>query len=79
MAEMDTPLGKLRVAAKLSRLEAARRLGVDQSALFRWETGKRDPGARQVRALARLYGVSADAVLDAVEAGQDGEEPPTDD
>lgn len=70
MLDVDTPLGRLRVAAGLSRLEAARRLGVDQSALFRWEKGDRDPGARQVRALARLYDVPADKVLDAIEAGQ---------
>lgn len=76
MIDVDTPLGRLRVAAGLSRLEAARRLGVDQSALFRWEKGDRDPGARQVRALARLYDVPAEKVLDAIEAGQ-VDEPPT--
>ena len=67
-------MSQLRIAAGLSRAEASRQLGVDQSALWRWESGKREPPALQVRALARLYGVSVDAVLDALEQVQQIEE-----
>jgi transcriptional regulator with XRE-family HTH domain len=64
---METILSRLRIDAGLTRAEASRQLGVDQSALWRWESGKREPPASQVRALATLYRVSADVILDALE------------
>jgi len=49
----------------------ATELGVSLATVYNWESGKFDPRASQLRALARLFGVSMDAIdFDAKEAGK---------
>lgn len=51
----------------MTRAGVARRLGLDESTVYLWEVGRRRPNGRNTVRLAELYGVSADAVLDAIE------------
>jgi transcriptional regulator with XRE-family HTH domain len=56
---------RLRAARKLSGLtlsEVAGRVGVSESTVSRWETGRREPDYSQLRALADLYNLTV-AVL----------------
>lgn len=52
----------------LTQKEVAEKLGVDQSAVSFWETGKTHPRASLLMRLARLYGCTVDDLL----ADQDG-------
>ena len=45
----------------------ARELGVSRQAVSKWEKGLSDPSTSNLLALARLYGVSAEELLAAVE------------
>lgn len=67
---MTTPdLLTARTAAGLDRTEAARRLGVDQSTLWRWEVGKSRPSRHVLAALLAIY---RDAVFARIGAALDG-------
>ena len=48
-------------------------LGVSRQAVSKWENGTSDPSTSNLIAIARLYGVSAEELLRAVSAGQEGE------
>ena len=52
-----------RLKARLSQQVAATKLGVGIVTISRWETGKTSPNATQIRAMAELYGVTADELL----------------
>ena len=52
-----------RKSTGLSQAEAARELGVDQSAVCLWETGKTLPRTALLPKLATLYGCSVDELL----------------
>ena len=66
---MEIPsLRQLREAAGVGFNRAWRELGIDSGHLLRWERGTYVPSARYIRPLARLYGVTTDAILDAIEA-----------
>ena len=52
-----------RKSTGLSQPEAARELGVDQSAVCLWETGKTLPRTALLPKLATLYGCSVDELL----------------
>lgn len=56
-------LAELRRAKGLSQEELAGSLGVSRQAVSKWERGESSPDTDNLIALARLYGVSLDALL----------------
>ena len=62
--ELGRRLARLREGAGLTQRELARRLGVDQSALSRIESGRRRLTAAQAGQAARILGVDAGALLE---------------
>ena len=52
-----------RKQAKMSQMEVARALGVDQSSVCLWETGKTMPRANLLLRLAELYHCTVDELL----------------
>lgn len=57
---------RLRIARKnagLKQDDIARYLGIGNSTISEWETGKRSPGIDQVEELAKLFGISAGYLL----------------
>lgn len=52
-----------REAKGLTQTQVGSRFGVDKGTVSAWETGRGVPDAIRLRELARLYGVSADAIL----------------
>lgn len=52
-----------RLAKDLGQKEVADRFGVTVATVSAWETGIGDPGVYRLRDLAKLYDVSADAIL----------------
>jgi transcriptional regulator with XRE-family HTH domain len=62
----DTLGARLRAArqdAGLTMASASRVLGVHLQTLWRWEVGRQEPPAGIVVRLAKLYGVTTDALL----------------
>ncbi len=53
---------KLREEARLTQLELANAVGVTPVTVYNWERGKYEPKASQLRALARVFGVSMDDI-----------------
>ena len=53
---------ELRQARGWTQLELANRLGITPSSVYNWESGKFEPKASQLRALARAFGVSMDDI-----------------
>jgi transcriptional regulator with XRE-family HTH domain len=54
-------LRELREAAGLSREELAKKAGVSEPGLIKWEQGEREPGWSNVLALAQALGVTCEA------------------
>ena len=54
---MGDKIRALREARGMSQLELAEALGLRQSAIALWETGKNEPTAFNIRRLADLFGV----------------------
>ncbi len=52
-----------RKRAGLSQAAAAEKIGVDQSAVCLWETGKTNPRVSLLVRLAELYGCTVDELL----------------
>lgn len=52
----------LRTGTKLKQIEAAKLLGVSHSTYFRWETGRQLPMPYMMANVARVTGLSADAM-----------------
>lgn len=52
-----------REAKGMTQTQVGSRFGVDKGTVSAWETGRGVPDAIRLRELARLYGVSADAIL----------------
>jgi len=48
---------------RLTQEQVGSRFGVGKGTVSAWETGRGDPGVFRLRELAKLYGVSADALL----------------
>lgn len=53
----------LRQRAGLSRAKAARRIGLNPSTLYLWETGRRQPTAVNLLRLAALYDVDPREII----------------
>jgi transcriptional regulator with XRE-family HTH domain len=56
-------LGAARELKGLTQEAVGARFGVGKGTVSAWETGRGDPGVFRLRELAKLYGVSADALL----------------
>lgn len=56
-------LEALRTRDGVSREEVARKLEVSAMTIRNWENGNTEPSASQIKALADLFGVSADYLL----------------
>ena len=65
--EMCTSLGEVlreeRTRCKMTQEFVAESLGVSRQAVSKWENGTSDPSTSNLLALAKLYGVSAEALL----------------
>lgn len=53
-------LAAARVNAELTQAEVAKKLGIANNTLIRWEKGEDYPKITQMRQLCDLYGVKAD-------------------
>lgn len=53
---------ELRERAGMTQLQLAAALGVTPGAVYNWERGRNEPKASQLRAMARLFGVSMDDI-----------------
>lgn len=56
-----------RVDCHMTQEFVAESLGVSRQAVSKWENGESDPSTTNLMALAKLYGVSAEALLNEVE------------
>ena len=55
---------KLRTSADLSQSELAKKLGVSNKAISKWENGKAKPQVDMLKKLAIVFGVSVESLLD---------------
>ncbi len=53
---------QLREAQGWTQLELAYRLEVTPGTVYAWESGRSEPKVSQLRAMARLFGVSSDTI-----------------
>lgn len=56
-------IGELRREQGLNQKELGDKLGVGQTTVSAWETGKNEPDYKSIRAMAELFEVSADYLL----------------
>ncbi len=56
-------LRELRQQHKLSQMDLAKKTGISQSAIAKWELGKTEPTASALIALSRYFGESVDYIL----------------
>ena len=70
-AEARRTLGEVlkghRVRCKMTQEFVAESLGVSRQAVSKWETGTADPSTSNLLALAKLFGVSAEELLQSME------------
>ena len=82
--ELGQRIQQLRKAKGFSQEELADRVGVSRQAVSKWERAESSPDTDNLLALARLYGVSLDALLlhtpagEAAQAAPEPEEAPAD-
>lgn len=68
-------LQRLRKAKGLSQDEVAQKLYLTRQSISKWENGQTEPGVENLKALARLYGVTVDVLVGAEEFPKE-EKPP---
>lgn len=56
-------LRKLRESVGLRQIDVAKKVGVDQGAVSKWENGENKPCMKYRKKLAKLYGVTVDELL----------------
>ena len=56
-------LREYRERAGLRQIDVAKRMNVDQAAVSKWESGENRISRKYHKKLARLYGVTVDALL----------------
>ncbi len=54
---------ELREGAGMTQLDLAFAIDVTATTVYNWEKGRAEPRATQLRAMAKLFGVSMDAIL----------------
>ena len=55
-----------RVSCKMTQEFVAERLGVSRQAVSKWENGTSDPSTSNLIAIAKLYGVTVEEMLDKI-------------
>lgn len=65
-----------RTRCKMTQEFVAESLGVSRQAVSKWENGNADPSTSNLLALAKLYGISAEDLLQQVAPQEDAEETP---
>lgn len=63
MKRINITLAAVRVNTGMSQLEWAAQLGVSQTTINNWETGKTSPNARQLRMMSDLSGIPMDYIF----------------
>ncbi len=61
--EAMNKIREYRKQRKWTQEELAKRLGVERSAVAKWESGKSQPQAARLVALAEIFGCSVDGLL----------------
>ncbi len=54
---------ELRIKSGLTQADVSKQLGVGESAISMWESGKRQPSAKRLRRIANLYEVTVDQLI----------------
>lgn len=57
----------LRIKAGLTRADVAKILNVSKSAVAMWELGQRQPNAKKLKQLAKLFDITVDQLLESIE------------
>lgn len=65
-----------RTRCKMTQEFVAESLGVSRQAVSKWENGNADPSTSNLLALAKLYGISAEDLLQQVAPQEEAEETP---
>ena len=52
----------LRLAAGLTQRQLAEAMGVNHMSIYHWESGRNEPSARQLRALAEVFAVPMESI-----------------
>ena len=68
-------LRQVRLSKGMNQQELAEALHASQAAISGWETGKYDPGMKNWKAIAALFGVPVDYLID--ESAEEKEETPS--
>ena len=55
-----------RVTCKMTQEFVAERLGVSRQAVSKWESGTSDPSTSNLLALAKLYGITVEEILEKI-------------
>ncbi len=63
-------LQKLRKEKGISQDEVAQKLFLSRQSVSKWENGQAEPGVENLKALARLYGVTVDALVGTEESSE---------
>lgn len=71
-------LKEQRIRCKMTQEFVAETLGGSRQSVSKWENGIVDPSTSNLLALAKLYGISAEALLQNVTHGQSGAQHPSD-
>lgn len=72
---LSEALKENRLRCKMTQEFVAETLGVSRQAVSKWENGTSDPSTSNLFALAKLYGISAEELLNSVDrAGNDSKE-----
>ena len=66
--EIGMLLSKLRKERNMTQREVAERLSVSPQAVSKWENGTSDPSTANLLALAKLYGISAETLLQSIDS-----------
>lgn len=63
MAEIQISLEAARVNAKLTQVEIADIMGVDQSTIRRWERGEKVPNYDEIKKISSVYKIPIDNIF----------------
>lgn len=73
--KFNETLQQLRKAAGLSQEDVAKQLFVSRQSVSKWENGGAEPGIENLKALAKLYGVTMDELVGNCPSEESAEQP----